>query len=524
MRTLRPQFRPVSVVVMVIGLVGTGLLVWAVHTTDQHNEQRLLALQTRQAGLALGAAVPDISSPLATAASIAAVTGGDVQKFAADVEPLVAQGRSFDSVSLWRLAASGPVLVTLVGSAPDLRLQPARLTAALQRARGPGLDVVDLLGQRPRHIGFALSAPPSPPVYVVYAEWALSGRRVRAASGSAFSDLDFTIYLGTAQRRADLIGASPAPVPPSAPTSRVTVPFGDSALTLIAAARAPLAGGLSGQLPWLLAVAGVLVTVAAAAAAERLDRRRNLAELLAAENRRLYGEQRGIAEELQRSILPEELPEVPGLVAKKRYIAGAAGLDVGGDWCDLVPLADERVFFAVGDVSGRGLDAAKVMASLHFAIRAYATQGDPPAEVLSKLAQLVSLGRDGHFATVVCGIADVVGHQVTIANAGHFPPLLVGPSSAEFLRIGAEVPIGVEADRRYGQTVVTVPAGATLLMFTDGLVERRGEDLQLGLGRLQDAAREADQSLDDLLDHVVARLIPRGSEDDAALLGIRWRR
>jgi serine phosphatase RsbU (regulator of sigma subunit) len=244
--------------------------------------------------------------------------------------------------------------------------------------------------------------------------------------------------------------------------------------------------------------------------------------VLASENATLYAEQRTVAQTLQRSLLPETLPDTPGLVLAARYIAGADDVEIGGDWYDVVQLDEEHVLFVVGDVSGRGLTAGTIMASLRYAIRAYAAQGDPPASILGKLADLIDVGDSGHFATVLCGLIDVPGHEVTIANAAHPEPLLVHHDQARFVSTSVGVPIGVGPTPAYAAITLTVPPEATLIVFTDGLVERRGEVLDVGLERLREAAARRHDSVDALLVDLGERLTPDGPTDDIAILGVRW--
>ncbi len=245
--------------------------------------------------------------------------------------------------------------------------------------------------------------------------------------------------------------------------------------------------------------------------------------MLATDNATLYAEQRSVAQTLQHSLLPETLPDPPGLVVAARYIAGAVDVDIGGDWYDVVPVDDDHVFFAVGDVSGRGLTAGTIMASLRYAIRAYAAQGDDPATVLRRLAALIDVGDSGHFATVLCGLIDVPRHVVTIANAAHPEPLLVDGSRARFVSTNVGVPIGVERRQPYVPITLTVPPGGALLAFTDGLVERRGEVLDVGLERLREAAAHNHASIGALLDDLGDRLTPDGAADDIAILGVQWK-
>jgi serine phosphatase RsbU (regulator of sigma subunit) len=150
------------------------------------------------------------------------------------------------------------------------------------------------------------------------------------------------------------------------------------------------------------------------------------------------------------------------------------------------PHALHRFVFIVGDVSGRGVRAAAVMASLQFAGRAYAQEGYCPAMILERLSRSVDIERDAHFATVLCGVADVTAHTMLLASAGHLPPLDV------------------------------------LIAYTDGLVERRGEMLDVGLERLQAAASLDSSSLDNMLSGIVTVLSGDTPTDDIALIGLKW--
>jgi serine phosphatase RsbU (regulator of sigma subunit) len=167
--------------------------------------------------------------------------------------------------------------------------------------------------------------------------------------------------------------------------------------------------------------------------------------------------------------------------------------------------------------------AAKAMAALHFAIRAYAAQGDTPSVILTKLGALLDIRRDGHFATVLMGRVDVPGRRLTLVNAGHLPPLIISGAGAEFASVGPSTPIGVDARARYEPVEVSVPRGASVLAYTDGLVERRGEILDAGLDRLRRAAI-GDGQPGALVDRVIAELVPNQSRDDIALLELRWTR
>ena len=208
-------------------------------------------------------------------------------------------------------------------------------------------------------------------------------------------------------------------------------------------------------------------------------------EEVAEENRRLYSEQRTIAQTLQHALLPERAAEDPRGGDQRPLRGGVEGVDIGGDWYDLIALDDHRLLLVVGDVSGRGVRAAATMASLRYAIHAYAAQNDPPATILTKLSKLVNVGATGQLATILCALVDVEAHELTVTSAGHLPPLLISDGRGTFIQSAVGVPIGVNTGATYTSTAVSTPPAATLLAFTDGLVERRGESIDTGLARLQ---------------------------------------
>ena len=302
------------------------------------------------------------------------------------------------------------------------------------------------------------------------------------------------------------------------------VPFGDQSLDLVASADGPLGGTLSTVLWWVVAIAGALLSIAAGAVAERLLRRRQTAEELAAHVQSLLQEQRAISETLQQAMVPAHPPAVPGLDIGVRYLAGAAGLDIGGDWYDVIDLGDGRTFLSIGDVSGRGVRAGAIMSSLRSAVRAFVSEGHGPADVLKRVAGLLNVVSDGHFATVLLAVFDSRDNRLTIACAGHLQPLLITAGHADYLDLTVGPPIGTtRAPPAYAEQVLQLPAPATLLLFTDGLVERRGESIDDGLERLRRAATQAPPAIEPLLSFVADELQETSAtNDDTAILGVQW--
>jgi serine phosphatase RsbU (regulator of sigma subunit) len=180
------------------------------------------------------------------------------------------------------------------------------------------------------------------------------------------------------------------------------------------------------------------------------------------------------------------------------------------------------VLLVIGDVSGHGLKAATTMASLRHATLAYATEDPSPAAVLSKLSDFVSAASSEYFATVLCVLVDVPGHRMSVASAGHLPPLLLDGDGSRFLDFQPDVAIGVSPGWTYRETTVPAPPQAALIAFTDGLVERRGELLDVGLERLQVAATRRRLDLDQLVGQLSRDLDSEEHRDDTAIVGIQW--
>jgi serine phosphatase RsbU (regulator of sigma subunit) len=514
---------------LLIGAIVTVALVVVSSVVYSHNEHRLLRLRVEDAAALVTSGLPDVETTLASAAELADVTHGNPARFSRLVGTAVRQ-RMFVSVSLWNLRRPRRGPLTVVGEPPILATRPALATAFFRHvAQSSKLDVIGLLsGPQPR-IGYGYSTPGIRSGYVAYAEVALpASHHTPVAPSSSFAGLNYAIYLGRPHPAGLVITNSRPPLRGQVASARI--PFGDQTFTLSMSARSPLSGALLQDLPWITALLGGVLSLLAAAGAARLALGRRRAEVLArelersaAENRRLYSEQRTIAQTLQHALLPDVLPVRRGLETSARYEAGERSVDIGGDWYDMIERQDGSLLAVVGDVSGRGLKAATTMAALRHAIQAYGAQGDAPAEILSKLGRLISVATGGQLATIVCAELAAGDHHLTLASAGHLPPLmLTRDGRAEYLRAPVGLPVGIDTGVVYETVSLEVPAGATLIAYTDGLVEQRGEHLDQGLERLRAAATGQDCALDQLLGKLVRDLTPQGAKDDIAILGIRW--
>lgn len=225
-----------------------------------------------------------------------------------------------------------------------------------------------------------------------------------------------------------------------------------------------------------------------------------------------------VAEMLQRSLLPQSLPAPPGLRLEGRYLPSESG-EVGGDWYDVIALPGGRVGLVMGDVMGHGLGAAALMGHLRSALRAYALDGSAPVEVLARLDGYLEHLDLSEMATVLYAVLDPADGTLRLASAGHLPPLLRTPDN-EVLELGGGLgpPLGLFASALPVEADLCVPPGSVVVLFTDGLIERRGETIDTGLARLQRSIASAHPDAAALADHVIGQLVGPGAADDVALL------
>lgn len=236
----------------------------------------------------------------------------------------------------------------------------------------------------------------------------------------------------------------------------------------------------------------------------------------------VYAAQRAASLQMQRALLPEGVPIIPGFDVAA-YYSPAGGEEAGGDFYDVFPLPGGRCVAVVGDVMGRGVEAAASMAQLRTTVRAYAIDDPSPDVVLARVDGFFARFDVTQLATVLYCLVDPATGTVTIGNAGHLPPLLVDAAGARVLLTNVGTPLGVDAGGRE-TTVAALEPGASLVAFTDGLVERRGEDIDRGVLRLLAATRQrGDRDVDSLLDAVVGSMSGTAHDDDVTALVLRRR-
>ncbi|QGN45905.1 SpoIIE family protein phosphatase [Micromonospora sp. WMMC415] len=247
-----------------------------------------------------------------------------------------------------------------------------------------------------------------------------------------------------------------------------------------------------------------------------------LAQAVAAavEAQRSFDEEHRIAVTLQRSLLPRRIPEIAGLDLAVRYEPASAQTEVGGDFYELVML-DGHLLLAIGDVAGHSLHAATVMAELRHAVRAYAVEGHQPGEILHRVNELMRTLLPAELATICVLLLHPGTGHIRMATAGHLPPLLHADGRVEFVQQSAPL-LGVRAQRPADLEFV-LPHGATLVFYTDGLIERRDATIDDGLSALAAAATRIDDDLDRFCARLLVELAPPEIHDDVAVVALRRR-
>jgi anti-sigma regulatory factor (Ser/Thr protein kinase)/putative methionine-R-sulfoxide reductase with GAF domain len=234
-------------------------------------------------------------------------------------------------------------------------------------------------------------------------------------------------------------------------------------------------------------------------------------------------EQRAVTRIMQRTLLPEALPQVPGLRFSAKYLPAGSGVKIGGDWYDVFQLPDGRVAFVIGDVVGKGVVAASVMAEVRTALRAYLTEGHDLGAAMSLLNELLLSMSRNRSATAAIFALDLESEELWAVSAGHLPALLLEPDGeTSFVAAAQGPPLGVSPGQIYDVLELRFPTGGVLLLYTDGLIERRGESLDDGFERLSQAVTTAaDVGRLTFADRVYAGLVQDVAlEDDVAMLAI----
>jgi serine phosphatase RsbU (regulator of sigma subunit)/anti-sigma regulatory factor (Ser/Thr protein kinase) len=252
----------------------------------------------------------------------------------------------------------------------------------------------------------------------------------------------------------------------------------------------------------------------------------SLAGLLAQtlERARLRDVEHRLAAELQRGLLPKDLPSTRGLAASARYLPATDGIQVGGDWYELIPLSNDRVGVVIGDVQGHNVHAASMMGQLRNALRAYAAEGHDPAAVMSRSNRLMGQIDPNSFATCCYVEIDLRRSNALVVRAGHPPPLVRAvDGTTRVVDVPVGLPLGVDPDETYLVTSIDLAVGDTVVLLTDGLVEDARTPLDVGMSAVAEVMRYAEvtdlEAFADLL--VAGPLATEHRADDIALLVVR---
>jgi len=238
-------------------------------------------------------------------------------------------------------------------------------------------------------------------------------------------------------------------------------------------------------------------------------------------------EEHRLAIRLQEAITPrsaarDEPVEAAGLDVAARYRPSGEGCLVSGDWYDTVLLPSKKVLLVVGDIAGHGLDAVTGMVAVRNSLRGLAITGAGPGTLLDWLNRAAAHFTDGVLGTAVCGLYDPANRSLRWARAGHLPPILVRDGRAEQLPLPEGLLLGADPDARYTEEVATLRLGDTLLMFTDGLIERREEPIDEAIAALLRVASRPVSDIGEYADHLLGQAAS-DTGDDACLVAVRVR-
>jgi anti-sigma regulatory factor (Ser/Thr protein kinase) len=243
------------------------------------------------------------------------------------------------------------------------------------------------------------------------------------------------------------------------------------------------------------------------------------------DNARQYEQEHLVAELLQRAVLPEQLPTATALDMAARYLPAGPGVEVGGDWYDAFIHDDGSVGLVIGDVAGHDIQAASAMAQLRNALRAYALEGASPAVVLNQLNRLLCRSADPLFASVIFAVISADRRRLTWANAGHPPAVVVRGEGARVLSRPRGLVLGVRADLAYPEGTTDLDPDDLLVLYTDGLVERRSESIEVGIDRLETLAVKAagrGPSADAVAERLLQSLLAGQARADDVCLLTAW--
>jgi serine phosphatase RsbU (regulator of sigma subunit) len=342
----------------------------------------------------------------------------------------------------------------------------------------------------------------------------------REASTAPFEELKVVLYDSSRPASAQVLVTTTKDLPLAGHVRYLAFPVGASHWLLAVSSAQPLVGTVAAWAPWIALIVGLAASALIAATLEQAVRRRDAAVAL-------YRSEHRVAETLQHRLLPT-LATVPGLDIASRYVAASDGQQVGGDWFDVFDLGDGRTAVVIGDVMGHDIEAAAAMAQLRAALRAYALENDEPSLVLERLAHLVDAFDVTGLVTVIYGVLGPANsdgaRQFRWANAGHLLPLVkVVDGQVSELGDGRSGVIGAPATGPRSEGHAVLARGSSLVLYTDGLVERPGTTLTDSIGELRSSLQQVPSgtSADELCEAVLVARALEQTRDDIAMVVIR---
>lgn len=518
----RPRIR-LSWTALFLVLVLTGAAAWTTHEVVDRQESALLGQRTNEVGLVLESSVSAIKPSLTTIAAVVNSSAGSPTVFAKATAPEVTADNG--KVAFAVLHPDGPDYVVALVAGRGLYEGevvtgiPAR--TAQEATRSATLTSTGVLGTGAgRTLGFAVSLDPA--VRSVLYERLLIGpaRAPDKAISAPFRQMRVVVYASPSSRPTQVIVSTTPQLPLRGDVQHRLIAVGASRWSYDVNAISPLIGSVAADAEWFVLGIGLVVALLVGLAISGEASRRKVALAL-------YASEHQLAETLQRSLLPA-LPRLPGIELDARYLAGGAGQRIGGDWFDAFPIAGGRIGVVIGDVVGHDMAAAAAMSQIRSALRAYGWQGTTPAAVLERLDQFMETFHLADLVTIFYGVLSEPGtdggRSLRYANAGHPSPLVKMPDgTVHELAGGRSVVVGAPVPAARTQAAEDLPPGASLLLFTDGLVEIPGESLDDGIAALTGAVAAIGRipTVDRLCAHVIASMPRRDHDDDVAILAIR---
>ncbi len=520
--THRRGIRRASALVAVLLLLASGASAWLTHHVVSDQEHKLLSERANEISLVLQQTVTSVSTQMTSLARLArlARAGEDPSLFLSEASADLTSPTAEALALLQPEAGTDDYRVVAAvgrGLDPGQSLTGAAAAAAALSGRSSGLVATPVYrAAAGREVGFALSAGAGA---VVYRQSILGPPQPARSSSSAFSDVRVVLYAADRPDPDQLLVTTAVHLPLSGSVLYQPYLVGSSHWLLGTQAAQPLVGSVAEDAPWAVLGVGLAGTVLVLMVVESTFRRRDAALAL-------YRSEHRFAEALQERLLrPLESPS--GLEVASRYVAASDGQQVGGDWFDLFDLGQGRVGVVIGDVMGHDVEAAAAMAQIRAGLRAYAVEAGSPAEVVARLGTFVETFQAALIVTLVYGIlggpASDGSRLFTWANAGHLPPVLrlAGGGTVQ-LDGGSSPMLGAPHGQGRPDCSVTVPAGATLLLYTDGLVETRSIDLGQSIDLLcSQLEAESAQGVERVCEAVLGWRAEEQRHDDIALIAVR---